>query len=325
MLKNAKLQMRNIIIDNRDMRILLKEGRLQNVLSADLENAVESVLSAFKSHIHPEGYAYFSTAITTGKRFYDVLEKNQVNTLEGLLAKGKNLLYDKVICPNIAAATVIAGKIAEKIKKTVIAPGMFEAKRQRWTQDAYMLLWYRVLEEMIDETIMANNWEYSNGQVAEFVRAYEIKFNFALAPRQVVSNLPVYSPRSFWTALSNKGPAVQYSDTMEIKDENLNAISLQEGAALIAHAVIDLERRRFNPEKLKQGLLEIGGLAECHEWYKDGWLGDYVSMPWKIEHEKVYDSIRMVWPSFRSCYEHQKSWPKPRSNRELWSEYYKRA
>jgi len=110
------------------------------------------------------------------------------------------------------------------------------------------------------------------GGVQEFVRAHEIKFNFVLTLRHIASFLPSYLPRSYWPVFKHEGDAIQYSDTMEIKDKNLNPISLQKGSNLVSNSIIDLEKRGFNPEKLKQSLFEIGGLAECHEWYKDGWL-----------------------------------------------------
>ena len=295
--------MRNNLQQNREMRPLLKDGRLHLELSDKLKNSVDIVLRAYKSHRNPEGYAYLSMPVSSGNLLYDVFEKYEVFTLDELLTKGKDIHYNEVIRPNIESNIPVADKIANNTKKTVIAPAVFGAEKQGWPQEAYMFLWFRVLEEIIDETIMTDNWQYDNGDVQEFVRAHEIKFNFALTPRHVVSNLPSYLPRSYWSVFKNEGEAIQYSDTMNIKDENLNTLPLHEGANLIACAIVNLERRGFNPKKLKQSLFEIGGLAECHEWYKDRWLGNYVSMPWNIDYENIYESIRMVQLSFRSCSE----------------------
>ena len=289
------------------MRPLHNDGGLRLKVSNEILDAIEIVLSAFKSHRNSDGYTYLSMPITSGKLFYDVLEKHDSLTLDELMAKDKDILYNEVILPNIEINTAVADKIADNTKKTVIAPAVFEAKKQRWSEAAYMFLWYRVLEEIIDETIMVNHWQYSNGGVQEFVRSHEIKFNFVLSPRFVESHLPSYLPRSYWPVfkgiLKGEGKAIQYLDTMNVKDEKLDDISLNHGADLVANAILDLEKKGFNPEKLKESLFEMGGLAECHEWYKGGWMGDYVDMPWEIDHKKIYDSIRRVWPSFMSCLE----------------------
>lgn len=294
---------REIIEQNREMRPLLKDGRLQIKLSPGIADSVNIVLSAYKSHRNPEGFAYFSMPVTSGKILYDVLEKYEVSNLEELLAKDKNILYNEVIVPNIRNNTAAADIISKKTKKTVIAPGIFEAKKLRWPQEAYMFMWYRVLEEIVDQTIMSKNWQYSNGGVQEFVRAHEIKYNFCLSPRGVASYLPCYVPRSYWPVFKGEGKAKQYDDTMSIVDHNLEPIPLQEGARLIASAIKELGIKGFDSEKLKESLFEIGGLAECFEWYKDGWLGNHVSMPWKIDYPNIYDSIRTFKPSFASCNE----------------------
>jgi len=163
--------MREILEDNREMRFLLKDGRLWDNLSDELKASIEIVLSAYQSHRNPEGYAYLSMPITSGKLYYDVLEKHDVLTLDELMAKDKNILYNEVIRPNIDINTEVADKITDKTKKTIIAPAVFEAKKQRWSQDAYMFLWYGVLEELIDETIMTDGWQYSNGRCTRICKS----------------------------------------------------------------------------------------------------------------------------------------------------------
>jgi len=47
--------MRNNLQQNREMRPLLKDGRLHLELSDKLKNSVDIVLRAYKSHRNPEG------------------------------------------------------------------------------------------------------------------------------------------------------------------------------------------------------------------------------------------------------------------------------
>lgn len=58
------------------MRPLLKDGGLRLKVPNEIRDAIEIVLSTYKSHRTPDGYAYLSMPITSGKLFYDVLEKH---------------------------------------------------------------------------------------------------------------------------------------------------------------------------------------------------------------------------------------------------------
>lgn len=121
--------------------------------------------------------AYVSMPITSGRRLYDVLSEENVQTVEELIAKcGKNVLWERVIQLNIAEGIALADTLGKREDLLFIAPSVFEAKRWRWTQDAYMSLWYRVIGEMAGKLVVMDGWEYSNGGVDEVLFALYLRW-----------------------------------------------------------------------------------------------------------------------------------------------------
>ncbi|MDO8504892.1 MAG: hypothetical protein Q7S36_03525 [Candidatus Liptonbacteria bacterium] len=112
--------------------------------------------------------AYVSMPITSGKRLYDVLSEEGVRTAAELAAKcGKDALWERVLRPNVAEGVAFADKLGKRENLLFISPSVFEAKKWRWTEDAYMSLWYRVIGEMAGRHVVMDDWEYSNGGVDE--------------------------------------------------------------------------------------------------------------------------------------------------------------
>ena len=78
--------------------------------------------------------------------------------------------------PNINEGIALADKLGKQEDLLFISPSVFEAKRWRWTQEAYMSLWYRVIGEMAGKLVVANGWEYSNGGVDEVLFALYLRW-----------------------------------------------------------------------------------------------------------------------------------------------------
>jgi len=111
---------------------------------------------------------YVSMPITSGRRLCDVLCEEGVRTVEELTAKcGKGALWERVMQPNINEGIAFTDGLGKREDLLFIAPSVFEAKKWRWTQDAYMSLWYRVIAEMAGRHVVMDGWEYSNGGVDE--------------------------------------------------------------------------------------------------------------------------------------------------------------
>lgn len=116
--------------------------------------------------------AYVSMPITTGKRYYDVLSAYGVRTRQELAeVAGKDALFNLVIQPNIREGVAFADACGARESLLFIAPSVFEAKRWRWTEDAYMSLWYRVMGELAGKHVVMNGWEYSTGGLKEVLFA----------------------------------------------------------------------------------------------------------------------------------------------------------
>lgn len=140
------------------------------------KDSIDIVLSAYRSMLHP--VAYVSMAITSGKLCYDVLDSRGVKSLDELKEVDPDAIYRDIIQPNISHGISLAERIAKKTELPVIAPAVFEAKKHRWGQKEYMFMWYRVIEEKVQEIYMMDGWEYSDGASQEFVRAMEMQFGF---------------------------------------------------------------------------------------------------------------------------------------------------
>lgn len=116
--------------------------------------------------------AYVSMPISSGKRLYDVFYEERVRTVRELTQKcGEDALWERVIRPNITDGITLADSLGKRENLLFIAPSVFEARKWRWTQDAYMSLWYRVIGEMACKLVVMDGWEYSNGGVDEVLFA----------------------------------------------------------------------------------------------------------------------------------------------------------
>ena len=112
--------------------------------------------------------AYVSMPITTGRRLIEVMSSEGVTNQNQLMSRiGKDGLYERIIKPNISEGIALADKLGEEKELLFIAPSVFEAKKHRWSQDAYMSLWYRVIAEMAGQHYLMDGWEYSTGGIKE--------------------------------------------------------------------------------------------------------------------------------------------------------------
>ena len=146
--------------------------------SDEVRRTVEIVWSAYRSVLSHDQLAYLSTAITSGRRMWAAAFSFGFKGPEELKAKAPDVLRDTVILPNIVAGTTAARHIATTTKAPVVAPAIFEARGQRWTQDEYMALWLRMIEENVGTIYMAPDWEYSNGGAEEYLHAVQMALGF---------------------------------------------------------------------------------------------------------------------------------------------------
>lgn len=203
-------------------------------------DGINLVLSAYRSICNRVLYA--SVPITTGKRFYEVLEKYGVKNLEDLLAKNKDVFFAEIIKPNIECGNDFANGLAKKLGATVIAPSVFEAKKQRWGQDEYMFLWYRFLEERVKEIHLMPFPNYSNGSAKEMVRGIEMQFGF-VNPIQGMEYVP-----------SNTDKFALFGEMRKIKiyDFEGNEVKIQDANHMLCESIKDLRGKGFDTTGLEE-------------------------------------------------------------------------
>ncbi len=124
-----------------------------------------SMVHAVRSN-HPTVYA--SSPTSTGKRMYDYFRTYRVISVPQLIKKtNRNFYLHHVMHVNIQEGIDFGLHLQTKGVEKIIVPGIFFA--EGWTQDHYISLWERVINDEVDEIIFNHNWEYSDGCVQELL------------------------------------------------------------------------------------------------------------------------------------------------------------
>jgi hypothetical protein len=208
-----------------------REDTIFDSLPADRQTNIEVVSSAYASMLGDK--AYLSMPVTSGRRFYEILDLYGVKTVEELEKKRPGALRQEIILPNVGEAKTFAARLAPELDTSLIVPGVFETRRQRWTQDEYMVLWLRLITSSIKEIYLLDGWEYSNGGAMEFARGFLIHYRF-IEGRE---------------------------DRMPIYDHKRQVVDIVDGAHKLADAIKDLARRGYPTDVLRKELGRIAGMA----------------------------------------------------------------
>ena len=237
-------------------------------LPEDRKDLVDLVLGAFRSIRGP--VAYVSMPITSGKLLYDVLEKKGVTSLAELAQVDKPAIYDDIIKPNVDMGIAAADKITTTLPP--LAPSVFEGKKFRWSQEEYMALWLKVIEERAREMHMTEGWEYSNGGVQEFTRAMQMYHFINYSPER-------YLELSEW----NRTRLTRDMATIKVFDMDGERLRLVEGRELVQNAIADLHKRGFDASSLEQSAIALDAIH-------DELLGNRVMLDEDMKYHKVYGS-----------------------------------
>jgi len=194
-------------------RIMIAALNVENRLSDstdEVKRTIDIVWSAYRSVLSKEGHlAYVSTAISSGKLMYDILQQIGCS-YEELKQHHSDVLYEQIIKPNIDQGTFLARNIASNVDEPVVSPAIFEARSQRWSQDEYMGMWLRMIEENVGRMVMSPGWEYSNGGTEEYLLAIQM----------------IYGLRTRWN--------------INVEDHEGTRLPLPQGMELIAKALLYL-------------------------------------------------------------------------------------
>jgi len=178
---------------------------------------------------------YASMPVTTGIRFYDVLEKYGVKDPSKLK---KGVFYSEIFRPNIEEGIEFGRKLSEGLGKSVIVPSKFEPEN-KWSQDEFMYLWYNIIEKIVGKEYMKSGWEYSNGGAKELVRGSQINYHIE---KGILRRNPV---------------SIYNADGYNISTKN--------GIIMVQNAIISLNKRGFKPDTLERQLdiLDSLPLSNC--------------------------------------------------------------
>lgn len=200
-----------------------------------------------RSHI-----AYVGMPITTGKRYFDVLKQEGVKTRQELTEKcGEKALWEMIMKPNIDAGITFADRLGRRENLLFIAPSVLEAKKWRWSDDAYMSLWYRVLGEMAGTHIVMDGWEYSYGGLREVLFSMFMQWR-VIRPTtrdvavkefglQNLSPLQNFMPPNGFYADMYKDYEAMWN--IRILDSELKELHLDEALAKSVAAITELKER----------------------------------------------------------------------------------
>lgn len=201
-----------------------------------------------RSHI-----AYVGMPITTGKRLVDVLSEHGVKTREELAERlGPKALWELVIRPNIEEGIAFADTLGQRHNLLFIAPSVFEAKQWRWSQDAYMSLWYRVIGELAGKHYVMNGWQYSVGGVKEVLFSMFMQWG-VIRPFTAKAAHEAFGLLNFHPGLSREQLRAEYEGMLKIRvyDHEDRDIDLPRAMEMVSDAILDLAARGFSFEDLR--------------------------------------------------------------------------
>lgn len=224
------------------MGILLREEDVYAMLPVDRQANIDIVYGAYRSVYADK--AYLTMPITSGRRLYDVFDRYDVRTVEDLERRRPGALYDEVISPNLASGQEFAQRVLGRALYPLIVPGVFEARRQRWTQDEYMILWLRVITGSVKELYLPDDWAYSSGGVLELTRMTMLQFRLVEGRED--------------------RPVIQLL--------NGGSIGIEHSANELARVVTDLESRGYSAEPQRVALAHLWGI---HFYLQHAWRDTY--------------------------------------------------
>ena len=209
----------------------LREELDYDALPQERRDNIDIVRSAYASVQAP--LAYLTMPVTTGRRYYEAMDRHGVRTLADLEAAKPGALRDEVILPNIEESVLLGRAIAARTGHVVIVPGVFEARKQRWSQAEYMVLWLRLITRDVETVHLSPHWEYSNGGAVEYARA----------------------------TLARHGQVPGRDRPMAVVDHHGDDVPLDVGVAMLMEAANELERDHHDASVLRREAGRLAGMA----------------------------------------------------------------
>lgn len=130
---------------------------------------MEEVVQIITTLLKQNEVLYISAPITTGKRYIDWYIETGHALSKDKIEEQKKI---DVTAANIKDAQIFIEDIKKYTSKTIIEPISIEEIALQWEQNQFHIFWSKVIENLVDEVVFVNNWEYSIGCCTEFLMAF---------------------------------------------------------------------------------------------------------------------------------------------------------
>lgn len=208
--------------------------------------------------------SYVSMPITSGKRLYDKLFAAKVKTADEFTGKfGKEAFFAEIMKPNIDEGIKFADELGARCNLLYIAPSVFQAKPWKWSQEAYMSLWYRVMGELAGSHTLIDGWEYSTGGVQEVLFSLLMQWGL-INPREKSQKFEeVFGLKDFLPGITDEEAEKEYKamQKMRLYDAQSNEIRLDTALEKVCEAVWDLHAKGFDDFSAKGPCVTLAHLA----------------------------------------------------------------
>lgn len=181
------------------------------------------LVQAFGSVLDESSALYCSTPITTGKRFFDWLDRlgASYREIDDATDREREAHVREVIEPNVQRAREVVARLRHQANRPVIDPTAIP-HIPGWTQDEWRSFWERVIERYANAVVFVDDWQFSNGCAYEFL----------VAQRKEIPTLA----------------------------EDGRPLDLDTGISMVADAIADLQRRGAETRSLERTLIELRSL-----------------------------------------------------------------
>lgn len=141
----------------------------EDLLLRQIRLVISSLNTTRSSERRRKGAMYASTAITTGKRSYEVMRRLGFKSAEEFKKTDPAQFSALVMKPNLQDGNEFGELLRKHGWPLTIVPGMFWAPD--WGQTHYMSFWRTVINLFTRSICHNTDWAYSNGSVEEFLIA----------------------------------------------------------------------------------------------------------------------------------------------------------
>lgn len=244
-----------------------------------------------RSHI-----SYVGMPITTGKRFYDVLGANGVRTREELALKlGPKALFELVIQPNVREGIAFADSLGKKQDRIFIAPSVFDAKPWKWTDDAYMALWYRVIGELAGQHFVFDGWQYSTGGVREVLFSMFLQWRI-IRKYNLEGAISHFGLKNFEpiTAHSEKIDELEAMWGIRVFDSSSKEITIDLALQMVVEAIADLKTRGFPYQDLLEPAMRMKQIPVLSPLALSGVREQFPSEPFTPTFERAGRALKQL-------------------------------